>query len=85
MGDKLVVIDVRTPEEFQEGHVPKSINIPLNEIPDRVDEIKSMDGRIILCCAVGGRSEQAMLFLKGQGLDCENGGGWEEVQSNLGF
>jgi rhodanese-related sulfurtransferase len=77
------IIDVRTPAEFMGGHVAGSINIPLNEVEARLEEIKAIDGEIILCCASGGRSGQAAGFLKNQGVQCENGGGWLEVNSSL--
>jgi phage shock protein E len=73
------IIDVRTPGEFMGGHVAGSINIPLQEIPDRLDEIKAMKGEIVLCCASGNRSGQATAYLKSQGIACENGGSWFEV------
>lgn len=78
---KVTVIDVRTPGEFQSGHVEDSINIPLQEIDKRVDEIKAMKTPIVLCCASGGRSGQATAYLKGQGVDCKNGGSWLDVLS----
>ena len=73
------IVDVRTPEEFRGGHVAGSINIPLQEIQQRVDEIKALPQPIILCCASGNRSGQAMQFLKSIGIDCENGGSWLSV------
>ena len=76
---KTTVIDVRTPAEFMGGHVAGSINIPLNEIEARLDEIKALDGEIVLCCASGGRSSSATGFLKSHGLSCENGGSWLDV------
>ena len=78
-----VIIDVRTPEEYQRGHVSNSINIPLKEIFRRVDEIKSYQVPIILCCLIGGRSEQARSFLTGRGIECYNGGGWMDVDLAL--
>lgn len=75
------IIDVRTPAEFQGGHVPNSINIPLNEIEFKVSEIQAMGKPIVLCCASGGRSGQATGFLKSEGIDCENGGGWMQVNA----
>jgi predicted sulfurtransferase len=45
--DNTVVLDVRTPEEFMGGHVAGSINIPLQEIPDRLEELKSISDKII--------------------------------------
>ncbi|HAV25195.1 MAG TPA: rhodanese-like domain-containing protein [Bacteroidetes bacterium] len=73
------IIDVRTPEEFMGGNVPGSINIPLNEVPERVADFKEMDGPLILCCLSGGRSGQATGFLQAQGIECYNGGGWMDV------
>lgn len=76
---KKTIVDVRTPEEFMGGNVVGSINIPLQQIQQRLDEIKSMQQPIILCCASGNRSGQAANFLKSCGVDCENGGSWMEV------
>lgn len=76
---KITIVDVRTPGEFMGGHVAGSINIPLNEIPQRVQEIKSMKQPIVLCCASGGRSGQATAFLQQHGVNCENGGSWLDV------
>ncbi len=73
------IVDVRTPEEFIGGNVGGSFNIPLQEIQQRLDEIKSMRQPIILCCASGNRSGQAAAFLQGCGIDCENGGSWMDV------
>ena len=70
------VVDVRTPGEFAGGNVPGSINIPLQEIPHRMDEIKKLAQPITLICMSGGRSGQATAFLKAQGIDCTNGGSW---------
>lgn len=77
------IIDVRTPAEFMGGHVAKSINIPLQEVAQRVEEIRAMAQPILLCCASGARSGQAAVFLKSQGIDCENGGGWMAVNGML--
>ncbi|PWT78258.1 MAG: rhodanese-like domain-containing protein [Bacteroidetes bacterium] len=73
------IIDVRTPGEFMEGYVAGSINIPLDEIRDRVNEIKQMKQPIILCCASGNRSGQATAFLQSAGIECQNGGSWLKV------
>ena len=76
--EKTKVVDVRTPAEFMGGHVADSINIPLNEIPEHLSELKEM-GHIVLCCASGGRSYQATMFLQQQGISCINGGPWTNV------
>ncbi len=72
------VVDVRTPEEFVGGNVVGSINIPLNEIPHRLEEFKQLKN-IVLCCAAGGRSHQATMFLQQNGIPCANGGSWMNV------
>jgi len=79
---EVVVVDVRTPMEFSGGSVMGSINIPLNEVPSRVDEFKNMK-HVILCCASGGRSSQATMYLQGQGVSCENGGSWLNVNYHM--
>jgi rhodanese-related sulfurtransferase len=76
---KQTIVDVRTPGEFMGGNVAGSINIPLQEIQQRLDELKSLPQPIILCCASGGRSGQATAFLQQQGIDCVNGGSWMDV------
>ncbi|MEO5908960.1 MAG: rhodanese-like domain-containing protein [Ginsengibacter sp.] len=78
-----IIIDVRSPMEFMSGNVAGSINIPLQEIPQRIDEIKEMGSPIILCCASGARSGNAAQYLKSCGIECENGGGWMEVNFQL--
>jgi rhodanese-related sulfurtransferase len=79
--NKVTIVDVRTPGEFMGGHVAGSINIPLQEIQQRVEEIKSLQQPIILCCASGMRSGQASSFLRSKGIECENGGGWMDVNN----
>jgi phage shock protein E len=77
------VIDVRTPIEFMGGNVAGSINIPLQEITERMDEIKSLPEPVVLCCASGIRSQQAATFLQSQGINCSNAGSWLDVDSKL--
>ena len=73
------IIDVRSYGEFMGGHVVDSINIALNEMPERLEEIKNLKIPLILCCASGNRSNQAQQFLSQQGIECYNGGSWLDV------
>jgi len=73
------IIDVRTRSEFSGGHVAGSINIPLNELPQRLEEISELEGPFILCCASGMRSSQAEYFLAQRGFECYNGGSWLQL------
>ncbi len=76
---KGTIIDVRSPEEFKGGNVKGSVNIPLQQIPQRMEELKSMQIPIIICCASGNRSGQAHGYLAQQGIECYNGGSWLDV------
>ena len=79
---KMTIIDVRTPGEFMGGHVAGSINIPLQEIQNRADEIKALSQPILLCCASGMRSGQATVYLKSLGVDCKNGGSLLDINGD---
>lgn len=79
----MTIVDVRTPEEFAGGNVVGSINIPLNEVVEREQEILELEALILFCCASGGRSGQATNYFRSKGLECENGGGWLEVNARI--
>ena len=75
-----VIIDVRTVEEFEAGHIPQSINIPLPDIEQAAERLRGYDN-VILICRSGNRSGQAQTLLQTIGLqNVYNGGGWEEFQ-----
>lgn len=63
----LVLIDVRTPEEYQQVHLKGAKLIPLNELQQRMKEIPR-DKPLLVYCAVGARSLQAARFLSAQGF-----------------
>lgn len=73
------IVDVRTVDEFRGGHAEGAINIPLQEVVERMEEIKNLKMPLVLCCASGNRSGQAHRYLAQQGLDCYNGGSWLDV------
>ena len=73
------IVDVRTPAEFQGGHVAGSVNIPLQELVQRLDEVKEFKQPLVLCCASGVRSGHAQGFLAQQGINCVNAGSWLDV------
>lgn len=73
------IVDVRSYGEFVGGHVADSLNIVLNEIPQRLEELKNLKMPLILCCASGNRSGQAQQFLSQHGIECYNGGSWLDV------
>jgi rhodanese-related sulfurtransferase len=83
LDNKAVVLDVRTPLEFNEGHVKGSINIPLQVLEGRLHEVKKINKPIVAVCRSGARSGNATIFLKRQGLDVINGGPWQNVAAVL--
>ena len=78
-----VILDVRTVDEWNNGHCNGAKLITLATISARVDEITSWKKPIIAVCKSGGRSGQAAQFLKQHGLDVVNGGPWQNVDKHL--
>ena len=79
-----VIIDVRTPNEFDQGRVADSINIPVDRIPINAIRIKEMSRPVIFCCSSGSRSGQAVSIMKAKGLkEVYNGGSWLNVMKLL--
>ncbi|MBS1628183.1 MAG: rhodanese-like domain-containing protein [Bacteroidetes bacterium] len=77
------IIDVRTPGEFQNGHIKGSQNIPLQNLSNQISKIKK-DKPIITCCASGMRSASAKSILKSKGFtEVHNGGGWQSLQNKI--
>ena len=77
-----MIIDVRSPAEFNGGHVKGAVNIPLQAIQSSFNKIPK-NKVIITCCASGMRSGSAKSLLKAAGYDVHNGGGWMSLKSKL--
>ena len=71
--EEIFLIDVREIDEYLSGHVPGAIHIPLNEVPNRVEEFRNPNGGpTFVICKVGGRSASACDFLANQSLSVIN-------------
>ena len=82
--DDVTIVDVRTPEEFTEGHFPNAINIPLEQVAKRINEFIEMPKPIIAYCRSGNRSGIAVSILKQNGIaDAVNGGGLVDLKQNM--
>ena len=73
------IIDVRRPEEYAKGHGTNSINIPLNEMEERLEEIIGIKEPIVVVCGGGTRNKKAHELLTSLGVKSEAGGGWKEA------
>ena len=74
------IVDVRTPEEFAVEHFPNAVNIPLDNIVQRIKEFKEMQKPIVAYCRTGNRSGIAVSILKQNGInDAINGGGLDDL------
>ena len=78
-----IVLDVRTQEEWNEGHIDNAKHIVLQTIPANIEEIKSWNKPVIAVCRSGARSGQATNFLKQNGVDVINGGPWQNVDQHI--
>jgi phage shock protein E len=69
MDESFVILDVRTPEEFAQGHVPGAINISHDRLADRLGELVGAKNRdVVLYCRSGKRAGMAAETLKTQGF-----------------
>ena len=81
--DKVTIVDVRTEHEFAGSRLEESINIPLNQIPHHIEDIRAMQP-VVIYCAAGVRSAQAVSFLKQEGLtEVFDGGGINDLRQKL--
>jgi rhodanese-related sulfurtransferase len=71
LGAGAPLIDVRQPDEYTEAHVPGAKLMPMDELPELVEEIP-LDVPVYLICATGVRSDRAAQWLLAQGFDASN-------------
>jgi phage shock protein E len=78
-----VILDVRSPGEYKQGHIKGSINAPLNDLLRHISKLKK-EAVVITCCASGMRSVSAKSVLKSNGFtEVYNGGGWSSLQNKI--
>lgn len=73
-----LVVDVRTVQEFNSGHVPGSKNIPLHTLNAKKKGFKGKE--IILVCRSGARAGQAQQMLTNSGIKAYNAGSWKNIK-----
>lgn len=77
------IVDVRTPEEYRQGHIQGSINIPLQHLKKSLPSIDPTKP-VITCCLSGARSASAKKILEEHGFEqVYNGGGWTNLKMKI--
>jgi phage shock protein E len=80
LAEGALVVDVRTPSEFRNGHGAQSQNIPLQSLQTKINSLKKRNKVIVTCCASGMRSATAANWLRQAGIEAHNGGSWQTVE-----
>ncbi len=73
-----VVVDVRTQEEWDQGHAANTIWVPLHDLADHLAELPQ-SVPLLQVCRSGARSGQATAYLRNQGIDAHNLGPWQRT------
>lgn len=71
-GEKLNLIDVREPDEWEEGHIKEARSIPLSQFQARAHEVHDVEGDVVFICRSGARSGRVCEFLTLQGFEVAN-------------
>ena len=75
-----IILDVRTAAEYQTGHIPGSLNIPLDAIPANLAVLKAKNKPFITVCRSGARSSMAAQVLGKMGMKAYDGGSWRNLE-----
>ena len=87
-----MVVDVRTPPEFEAGHIPSAVNVPVDQLPQGA-ATWDHDKPVVVYCATGARSADAAALLAGEGFKkvydsmntyMKDGYAWSQV-AELGY
>ncbi|NYJ73104.1 rhodanese-like domain-containing protein [Allobranchiibius huperziae] len=82
--DDAVVLDVREQDEWDAGHAPGAVHIPLGDLPTHLDDLPPDDTTLPVICRSGGRSSQAVAWLSQQGFDVANVDGGMRAWASAG-
>jgi rhodanese-related sulfurtransferase len=75
-----IIIDVRPPNKFDEGHVEDAVNIPVDRLAINAERLKNMNRPIIFCCDSGYESSVGVKTMRERGVkEVYNGGSWANL------
>ena len=81
MANGAIVLDVRSPAEFKDGHIKGALNFPLQNLTSQMNKLKK-EQVIVTCCRSGSRSGMAKRLLKANGFEqVHNGGAWTSLKA----
>lgn len=88
VADDAIILDVREQDEWDAGHAPGAVHIPLGDLPARLEDLPDTDAATLaVVCRGGGRSSRAVAWLSQQGFDVANLDGgmvaWESAGKRL--
>ena len=83
VNDGALIVDVRTKDEFNMGHIDGSINIPLMDIGRHLTEFKRNEYPLVIVCETGARSGMAFDILRKNQVVVYDGGKWAELSEQL--
>ncbi|MBK8464070.1 MAG: rhodanese-like domain-containing protein [Nigerium sp.] len=84
VGEDAVILDVREPNEYEAGHAPGAVSIPLGDLRARLAELPDTDGPLLVICRSGVRSQAAAEFLAERGVETANIAGGTIAWYNAG-
>lgn len=80
------ILDVREPYEFEAGHIPNAVHIPMDQLPERLEELDP-DDDVNVICRTGGRSSRVTQWLIHNGYSAANVSGgmgaWMEEDKSM--
>ncbi len=83
ISDGATILDVRTLEEFEAGHIDGAVHIPLQVLSENLNKIKTLPTPIVAYCRSGRRSGIATSIINKAGVETYNGGGMEALKALL--
>ncbi len=78
-----IILDVRSPQEYDQGHISEAKNIPLDQLKIHMEKIQAWNKPVITLCRSGVRSSRAASLLRAQGVEAHNGGAWDRFQQKV--
>jgi phage shock protein E len=82
--DGALIVDLRTAYEYDQGHIPHSVNIPLDRLRSSIDRLRDFGKPVILCCAGSGHCWEGVSILREAGISrVINGGDWQSLWRKL--